>query len=112
VGVATFLLTAAGCERLGERGRDLFAQVWPSYLMLTVIGLPTLSLLMASIVERRLLTEERERFRAVLDETPAAIRLVDADTGRILDCNRADCDLSGLARAQMLGRDGRDFWPD
>jgi PAS domain S-box-containing protein len=112
LGVATFLITAGGFELLGERGRDLFAQVWPSYLMLTVIGLPTLSLLMASIVERRLLTEERERFRAVLDETTDAIRLVDADTGRILDCNRADCDLSGLARAQMLGRDGRDFWPD
>lgn len=112
LGVATFLITAGGFELLGERGRDLFAQVWPSYLMLTVVGLPTLSLLMASIVERRLLTEERERFRAVLDETTDAIRLVDADTGRILDCNRADCDLSGLARAQMLGRDGRDFWPD
>jgi PAS domain S-box-containing protein len=112
LGVATFLITAGGFELLGERGRDLFAQVWPSYLMLTVIGLPTLSLLMASIVERRLLTEERERFRAVLDETTDAIRLVDADTGRILDCNRADCDLSGLARAQMLGRDGWDFWPD
>jgi PAS domain S-box-containing protein len=112
LGVATFLITAGGFELVGERGRDLFAQVWPSYLMLTVIGLPTLSLLMASIVERRLLTEERERFRAVLDETTDAIRLVDADTGRILDCNRADCDLSGLARAQMLGRDGRDFWPD
>ena len=66
---------------------------------------------METIVERRVLTQERERFRAVLDEATDAIRIVDADTHAILDCNRADCELSGLSRPAMLGRDSRPFWP-
>lgn len=66
---------------------------------------------METIVARRGLVQERERFRAVLDEATDAIRIVDADTHAILDCNRADCELSGLSRDQMLGRDSRPFWP-
>jgi PAS domain S-box-containing protein len=89
----------------------MFARVWPSYLSLTVIGLPTLALLMASIVERQSLARERERFRAILDDATDAVRIVDVDTHRILDCNRADCELSGLGREEMLGRDSRSSWP-
>ena len=109
--VATFLITFGGFGLLGERGRTLFGRVWPSYLALTVIGLPALALLMASIVERNVLARERERFRAVLDDATDAVRIVDADTQVILDCNRADGELSGLSREQMLGRDTRPFWP-
>jgi PAS domain S-box-containing protein len=109
--VATFFITFGGFGLLGERGRAMFARVWPSYLILTVIGIPAIGLLMASIVERRALAQERERFRAVLDDATDAVRVVDGDTHRIIDCNRADCDLSGLARAQLVGRDSRDFWP-
>jgi PAS domain S-box-containing protein len=69
------------------------------------------ALLMESIIERRLLAQERERFRAVLDDATDAVRIVDADSQRILDCNRADCELSGFARDAMLGRDSRQFWP-
>jgi len=110
--VGTFFITFGAFELRGEPGRTLFARVWPSYLLLTVVGLPMLALLMQSIVERRLLAQERERFRAVLDDATDAVRIVDADTQRILDCNRADCDLSGFARAAMLGRDSRQFWPE
>jgi PAS domain S-box-containing protein len=110
--VATFLITFGGFGLLGERARTLFARVWPSYLSLTVIGLPPLALLMASIVERQSLARERERFRAVLDDATDAVRIVDADTHRILDCNRADCELSELGREQLLGRDSRSSWPD
>jgi PAS domain S-box-containing protein len=67
---------------------------------------------MQSIVERRVLTQERERFRAVLDDATDAVRIVDADTHRILDCNRADCETSGYSRDAMLGRDSRQFWPE
>jgi len=109
--VGTFFITFGAFELLGEPGRTLFARVWPSYLILTVVGLPMLALLMQSIVERRLLAQERERFRAVLDDATDAVRIVDADTQRILDCNRADCELSGFARDAMLGRDYRQFWP-
>ena len=110
--VGTFFITFGAFELRGEPGRTLFARVWPSYLLLTVVGLPMLALLMQSIVERRLLAQERERFRAVLDDATDAVRIVDADTQRILDCNRADCDLSGFARDAMLGRDSRQFWPE
>lgn len=109
--VATFFITFGGFGLLGERGRALFARVWPSYLSLTVIGLPPLALLMASIVERQSLARERERFRAVLDDATDAVRIVDADTHRILDCNRADCELSELGREQLLSRDSRSSWP-
>ena len=109
--VATFFITFGGFGLLGERGRGMFARVWPSYLILTVIGIPAIALLMASIVERRALAQERERFRAVLDDATDAVRVVDGDTHRIIDCNRADCDLSGLSRAQLVGRDSREFWP-
>jgi PAS domain S-box-containing protein len=110
--VGVFFITFGGFGLLGDRGRNLFAQVWPSYLALTVVGLPLLALLMQSIVERRVLGEERERFRAVLDDATDAVRIVDAETHRILDCNRADCELAGLPRAAMLGRDSRQFWPE
>jgi len=109
--VATFFITFGGFGLLGERGRTLFARVWPSYLVLVAVGIPAIALLMASIVERRALAQERERFRAVLDDATDAVRVVDGDTHRIIDCNRADCDLSGLSRAQMVGRDNRESWP-
>jgi len=112
LGVATFFITFGGFGLLGERGRTLFARVWPSYLALIVVGLPLLALLMRSIIERRLLEQERDRFRAVLDDASDAIRIADADTGRILDANHADCELSGLPREQMRGRDSHEFWPE
>jgi PAS domain S-box-containing protein len=108
---ATFFITFSGFGLLRERGLALFATVWPSYLALTVIGLPTLALLMVSIVERHRLVQESERFRAVLDDATDAVRIVDAEAQRILDCNRADCEASGLSREQILGRDNREFWP-
>jgi len=112
LGVATFFITFGGFGLLGERGLTLFAGVWPSYLALIVVGLPMLALLMQTIIERRLLEQERVRFRAVLDDASDAIRIVDADTARILDANHADCELSGLPPEQMRGRDSREFWPD
>jgi PAS domain S-box-containing protein len=108
---ATFLITFGGFTLLGDRGRTMFARVWPSYIVLTGIGLPGLALLLETIVQRRVLAQERERFHAVLDDATDAIRIVDADTHAVLDCNRADCELSGLSRGQMLGRDSRPFWP-
>jgi PAS domain S-box-containing protein len=109
--VATFFITFGGFGLIGERGRLMFARVWPSYMALTVVGLPTLALLMASIVERRVLAQESERFRAILDDATDAVRIVDADTQQVLDCNRADCEVSALSREQMIGRDNRESWP-
>ena len=47
----------------------------------------------------------------MLDDATDAVRVVNVDAQRIIDCNRADCDLSGLSRAQLVGRDNREFWP-
>ena len=55
--VATFFITFGGFGLLGERGRTLFARVWPSYLALIAVGIPAIALLMASIVERRALAQ-------------------------------------------------------
>ncbi len=110
--VGTFFITFGSFALLGEPGRLLFARVWPSYLLLTVVGIPVFALLMVNIIERRRLAREGERFRAVLDDATDAVRIVDAETQRILDCNRADCELSGFARDAMLGRDSRQFWPE
>lgn len=52
------------------------------------------------------------RLRAIFDEAPVAIRIIDASTLAILDTNRLDCELSGCPRDEMLGRDARDFWPE
>jgi len=109
--VAVFFATFGGFGLLGLRGQAMFARVWPSYLALSVVGIPAIALLMMSIVERRALAEERERFRAILDDATDAVRVVDAESGRILDCNRADCALAGLERARLIGRDNREFWP-
>src|SRR5260370_14571631 len=81
--VATFFITFGGFGLLGERGRTLFARVWPSYLALITVGIPAIALLMASIVERRALAQERERFRAGLHDAPAPGPLVDRGTPRV-----------------------------
>lgn len=109
--VATFFITFGGFGLLGERGRTMFARVWPSYLALTVVGIPAMALLMASILERRALAQERERFRAVLDDATDAVRVVDVETQRIIDCNRADCTLAGFSRPELMARGNREFWP-
>jgi hypothetical protein len=59
IGLFEFI-TSGGFGLLGDRGQTLFAQVWPSYLVLTVAGLPMLTLLMQNFVERRLLAQERD----------------------------------------------------
>ena len=51
--------------------------------------------------------------RAVLDEATDVIRIIDSDTQRIVDINRADCVLSGCtSRGASSGRNRHDFWPD
>ena len=58
------------------------------------------------------LYQERDRFRAVLDEATDAICISDAETLCVLDVNRAECELSGYSREDLIGRDIRQLWPD
>jgi PAS domain S-box-containing protein len=48
----------------------------------------------------------------VLDEATDAIRIIDCASQRVVDANRADCELSGYARDELVGRDRREFWPE
>ncbi len=47
--------------------------------------------------------ERSELFRLLLDDSPDAIFIADAATGRLLDCNRGTEDLSGYTRAELSG---------
>ncbi|MBI4634878.1 MAG: PAS domain S-box protein [Candidatus Rokubacteria bacterium] len=111
LGGAVYLTTFASFGLLGPRGLELFSRVWVHYLVAYVLGTGLVARLLRDVVERAQLATAHERFRALIDEASDAIRILDADTLTILEVNRADCELSGYSRAQLLGRDVRDFWP-
>jgi len=96
---------------LGHDGLEKFARTWPHFLFAYVGGIGVLAPLFQNVVEREQLYAAERRFRALLDETSEAIRIVEADSHRILETNRADCALSSQPRERLLGRDTREFWP-
>jgi PAS domain S-box-containing protein len=112
LGVATFLATLLGYAMLGRAGLDKFASTWPHFLIAYVGGIGLLAQLFQDVVEREQLYVAQRRFRALLDEASEAIRIVEPETRRILETNRADSALSGMSRESLLGRDGREFWPE
>jgi PAS domain S-box-containing protein len=112
LGAATFLATLLGYAMLGQEGLAKFARTWPHFLIAYVGGIGILAQLFRDVVEREQLHAAQRRFRALLDEASEAIRIVDATDRRILETNRADSALSGLARESLLGRDAREFWPE
>ena len=93
-------------------GLDKFASTWPHFLIAYVGGIGLLAQLFQDVVEREQLYAAQRRFRALLDEASEAIRIIEPETRRILETNRADSALSGMSRESLLGRDGRDFWPE
>jgi PAS domain S-box-containing protein len=106
-----FVTTYVSFLFVGPYGADLIGRVWAPLLITYVVGIGVTARLLQDIVEQARLRAEQERFHAIIDEASDAVRIVDADTHRILDCNRGDCELSGFARHEMIGRDARDFWP-
>jgi PAS domain S-box-containing protein len=111
LGGLTFLATLLGYAMLGHDGLDKFARTWPHFLVAYVGGIGVLAQLLQNVVEREQLYAGQRRFRALLDESSEAIRIVEADSHRILETNRADCALSGHPRERLLGRDARELWP-
>ena len=111
LGAATFLITLLGYALLGRDGLEKFARTWPHFLVAYVGGIGLLAQLFQNVVEREQLYAAEQRFRALLDETSDAIRIVETDTHRILETNPADSALSGQPRGRLLGRDTREFWP-
>ena len=96
---------------LGRPGLEKFAITWPHFLVAYVVGVGVIAQLFATVVERERLNAAERRFRALLDEASEAIRIVEPATWKILETNRADSALSGYSRPALLGRDGREFWP-
>ncbi|HET8578810.1 MAG TPA: LytS/YhcK type 5TM receptor domain-containing protein [Methylomirabilota bacterium] len=107
-----FALTALQSAVQGPGATHAFSLVRIPYLVMLVAGIAFLARLFSDVVEQNRLMRERQRFRAILDEASDGIRIMDADTLTILDCNRADCEMSGRTREELIGRNGREFWPD
>ncbi len=111
LGTGVFLVTLGAFALLGRRGLQLFDAVWLPYAAVYAVGIGVITRLFHDVAQRGRLAAERERFRAIIDAASDAIRIVDPATMRIVDCNRADCALSGYERDDMIGRDVRQFWP-
>jgi len=111
LGALTFLTTLLGYAMLGRDGLAKFAATWPHFLIAYVGGIGLLAQLFQNVLEREQLYAAERRFRALLDETSDAIRIVESHTHKILETNPADSALSGRPRQGLLGRDSREFWP-
>jgi PAS domain S-box-containing protein len=112
VTIIALSITSSGLAALGTEGMSAFSRVWISYLVMLVAGIAFLAKLFHDVVMEHQLAAQQQRFRAILDEAGDAIRIVDADTLVIVECNRADCEISGHPREEMIGRNSRDFWSD
>ena len=107
-----FAITTWSFALVGRQGWLLFSRLWVPYLVMMVVGIAFLARLFRDVVIEHQLAAEQQRFHAILDEASDAIRIVDADTLEILDCNRADCEISGRTREEMIGKNARELWPD
>ena len=110
--VATYVVTFLAFSLLGARGLTLFSRMWAEYALLCAVGIGLVARLFYDVADQHRLAAEQGRFRAVLDEASDAIRIIDCDSQRIVDVNRADCALSGYSREELVGRSRREFWPD
>jgi PAS domain S-box-containing protein len=109
---AAYAITVLAFALIGRRGLELFSTMWHAYFVTCAVGVTVMARLLADVVKQHRLGAERARFRAVLDEATDAIRIIDCDTQRVVDVNRADCDLSGYSRDELVGHDRREFWPE
>jgi PAS domain S-box-containing protein len=109
--VGVFATTFLSFALTGAYGMELFARTWLPLLASYVVVIAVTARLMSDTVQRARLSTEQARFRSILDEASDAIRIIDADTMRIIDVNRRDCELSGYARGELIGRDCRELWP-
>lgn len=56
--------------------------------------------------------KNREIMKAVIDEAPDAIELVEADTMRIVEVNRMSCELTGYSRDELLKMKITEIMPE
>lgn len=96
----------------GRPGAEQLSRAWLPMLAAYLVGIGVVARLFHDVVEYRRLEGERVRFRELLDNSTDAVRIVEVETRRIVDCNTADCELFGHSREEMIGRSSRDFWPE
>lgn len=69
-----------------------------------------------SAVNRRktekLLKESEEKYRKLFEEAMDAIFVADAETGILIDCNRAATELTGKAKSELIGMHQRFLHPE
>ncbi|MFZ1206490.1 MAG: response regulator [Candidatus Acidiferrales bacterium] len=66
----------------------------------------------AEIAAVRALKESEERYRILVENAPEAIVVVDATTGKFVDCNENALRLFGLSRAELLRHTPSDLSPE
>lgn len=110
--IAVFAATSATFPLAGSHATQLLARYWFEMVLTSVLGIGIIARLFQDVTEQARLTAERVRFRTVLDEASDAVRILDADTLTILDCNRRDAEISGYTREELIGRPAGDFWPE
>ena len=59
----------------------------------------------------RLLRESEEKYRKLFDEAIDAIFVADAETGILIDCNRAASELVGREKSELIGKHQRILHP-
>ncbi|MBI1737611.1 MAG: PAS domain S-box protein [Candidatus Rokubacteria bacterium] len=111
LGAGVFVMTFLSFAVLGAQQLRKFTTQWTAYFAVYAIGIALLAQLFRDVGDRARLAVERARFRAIIDEATDAIRIVDADTMRLVDANVADARLLGRDRAELAGRDVRELWP-
>jgi PAS domain S-box-containing protein len=111
VAAVAILATLVGFALLGARGLALFGTIWLPYVLTVAVGIAAFARLLFDVTEQQRLRAVEQRFRRILDEASDGIRIVDADTGRVLEVNGAECLLTGLGREDLIGRPERDLWP-
>jgi len=57
------------------------------------------------------LRKSEEKYRKQFDEVMDAIFVADVETGILIDCNRAACELVGWEKAELVGKPQRDLHP-
>jgi len=107
-----YLIIFGAFAMLGEHGMRLFAPIWWAYPPMLLAGIAGLAKLFHNVSQQHALTAAQQRYRAIMDEAIDVIRILDPDTLRILETNRADSELSGYTREEILKLTARDFWPD
>jgi PAS domain S-box-containing protein len=109
--LATYVGTVFSFLLAGVFARELLSRLWLALLITYLVGIGVMAQLFRDVSHRIGSIDSQVRFRAIIDEASDAIRIVDVASSRILDVNRADSELCGLARVALIGRDVRDFWP-